>query len=102
MTLFVRRSDASGCIVGLTAYNTKGHLARAALESAAFQTKDVIDAIHADAGVKIKVLRVDGGMTANSLVMQFQADLLDMPLHRPEISETTSLGAAFAAGIYFL
>jgi glycerol kinase len=86
--------------VGLTAYNNKGHLARAALESAAFQTKDVIDAMHADSGAKISVLRVDGGMTANSLVMQFQANLLDIPLNRPVISETTSLGAAFAAGRY--
>lgn len=85
--------------MGLTAFNTKGHIVRAALEASAFQVKDVVDAMYADSGVKISVLRVDGGMTKNYLLMQFQADMLDIPLHLPEISETTSLGAAFAAGL---
>lgn len=85
--------------MGLTAFNTKAHIARAALEAAAFQTKDVIDAMHADCGIQIERLKIDGGMTNNALVMQFQADLLNIPLHRPETAETTSLGSAFAAGL---
>lgn len=96
-----RRSDARGAIVGLTAYNTKAHIARAALEAAAFQVRDLVEAMEADSGVEVSELRVDGGMTGNSLLMQFQADILDMRLDRPVLPETTSLGAAFAAGERF-
>ena len=92
------RPDARGVIVGLTRYANKGHIARAALESAAFQTVDVLDAMTADSGVELTELRVDGGMTANDLLMQFQADLLGVDVVRPTISETTALGAAYAAG----
>jgi glycerol kinase len=83
----------------LTRFSNKGHIARAALESTAFQTRDVLEAMVADSGVDVAEMRVDGGMTANSLLMQFQADLLDVVVVRPEITETTALGAAYAAGL---
>jgi glycerol kinase len=93
------RSDARGAIVGLTRYVNRGHLARAALEATAFQTREVVDAMEADAGVPLTALKVDGGMTANELLMQFQADVLGVPVIRPEVAETTALGAAYAAGL---
>jgi glycerol kinase len=93
------RPDARGVITGLTRFSNKGHIARAALESTAFQTRDVLEAMVADSGVDVAEMRVDGGMTANSLLMQFQADLLDVVVVRPEITETTALGAAYAAGL---
>ena len=93
------RPDARGTIVGLTRFSNKGHIARAALESTAFQTRDVLEAMVSDSGVDVTELRVDGGMTANSLLMQFQADLLDVAVVRPKITETTALGAGYAAGL---
>jgi glycerol kinase len=93
------RPDARGAIVGLTRYVTKAHLARAALESVAFQTRDVVDAMVADSGVPLVELRVDGGMVGNELLMQIQADLLGVPVVRPRVPETTALGAAYAAGL---
>jgi glycerol kinase len=93
------RSDARGVIAGLTAYITKGHLARAALEASAWQTREVVDAMNADTDVALRRLRVDGGMTANELLMQFLADVLDVPVVRPMVTETTCLGAAYAAGL---
>ncbi len=93
------RDDARGAIVGMTRYNTKGHLARAALEATAFQTREVLDAMDADAGVELKQLRVDGGMIANQTLMQFQADVLGVDVVAPKVAETTALGAAYAAGI---
>jgi glycerol kinase len=93
------RSDARGVIAGLTGYITKGHIARAVLEATAWQTREVVDAMNADSGVALKALKVDGGMTANTLLMQFQADVLDTPVVRPEVTETTCLGAAYAAGL---
>jgi glycerol kinase len=93
------RSDARGVIVGLTAYVNKGHIARAALEATAWQTREVVDAMAADSGVALKTLKVDGGMTANKLLMQFQADVLGVAVVRPQVSETTCLGAAYAAGL---
>jgi len=93
------RSDARGVIVGLTGYITKGHIARAALEATAWQTREVVDAMVADSGVRLTTLKVDGGMTANSLLMQFQADVLNAPVVRPVVAETTCLGAAYAAGL---
>jgi glycerol kinase len=93
------RSDARGVIAGLTAYVTKGHLARAVLEATAWQTREVVDAMAADSGVALAALKVDGGMAANSLLMQFQADVLNVPVIRPVVAETTSLGAAYAAGL---
>ena len=93
------RSDARGVIAGLTGYITKGHIARAALEATAWQVREVVDAMIADSGVALKSLKVDGGMTANSLLMQFQADVLDAPVVLPQVSETTCLGAAYAAGL---
>jgi len=93
------RSDARGALVGLTRYVTKGHIARAALEATAFQTREVLDAMNADSGVALTELRVDGGMIANSTLMQFQADLLGVDVVRPKVAETTALGAAYAAGI---
>ncbi len=92
-------SDARGTIVGLTRGTTAAHIARAAVESIAFQTRDVLKAMEADAGLPIKELRVDGGATANNLLMQFQADLLNCKVIRPEITETTALGAAYLAGL---
>ncbi len=93
------RSDARGVIVGLTRFNNRHHIARAALESTAFQTREVLDAMRADSGVELNELKVDGGMVANQLLMQFQADILDKPVIRPKVSETTALGAAYAAGL---
>jgi glycerol kinase len=93
------RSDARGVIAGLTGYISKGHLARAVLEATAWQTREVVDAMNADSGVTLSTLKVDGGMTANNLLMQFLADVLDAPVVRPIIAETTSLGAAYAAGL---
>ena len=91
------RDDARGVIVGLTAHATRAHLARAALEAAAWQTRDVVDAVNAVSGQPLAQLRVDGGMTGNALLMQLQADVLGIPVLRPVVSETTALGAAFAA-----
>jgi glycerol kinase len=93
------RSDARGAIVGLTRYVNRGHLARAVLEATAYQTREVLDAMNADSGVDLTELRVDGGMVGNELLMQFQADVLDVPVIRPKIAETTALGAAYAAGL---
>ena len=93
------RSDARGALVGLTRFVSKAHIARAALEATAFQTREVLDAINADFGTPLKELKVDGGMTHNSLLMQFQADILGIPVIRPRVAETTALGAAYAAGL---
>ncbi|MET1064713.1 MAG: glycerol kinase GlpK, partial [Arthrobacter sp.] len=93
------KGDARGVIVGLTRYVNKGHIARAALEATAFQTREVLDAANADSGVDMEDLRVDGGMVANDTLMQFQADILGIPVIRPKIVETTALGAAYAAGL---
>jgi glycerol kinase len=93
------RSDARGALVGLTRYVNKGHIARAALEATAFQTREVLDAVNADSGVPLTELKVDGGMIANNLLMQFQADILGVPVVRPVVAETTALGAAYAAGL---
>ena len=93
------RSDARGVIAGLTGYITKGHLARAVLEATAWQTREVVEAMNSDAGFELATLKVDGGMTANNLLMQFLADVLDMPVVRPIVAETVSLGAAYAAGL---
>ncbi|GAA0527372.1 glycerol kinase GlpK [Paractinoplanes ferrugineus] len=93
------RSEARGVIVGLTSYITKGHLARAVLEATAWQTREVVDAMNADSGLDLSTLRVDGGMTADNLLMQYVADVLDVPVVRPLAAETVSLGAAYAAGL---
>jgi glycerol kinase len=93
------RSDARGVIAGLTRYVNSGHIARAVLEATAWQTKEVVDAMDADSGVALTALKVDGGMTGNDLLMQFQADVLDVPVIRPKVAETTALGAAYAAGL---
>jgi glycerol kinase len=93
------RSDARGAIVGLSRYSTNAHIARATLESICYQTRDVVEAMQADSGVSLDVLRVDGGVTANELCMQVQADLLGVPVSRPVVAETTALGAAYAAGL---
>jgi glycerol kinase len=93
------RDDARGVIVGLTAYANGGHIARAALEATAWQSREVVDEANAVADVPFKELKVDGGMTANELLMQFQADVLGVPVVRPAVTETTALGAAFAAGL---
>ncbi len=93
------RPDARGVLVGLTAYVTRAHIARAALEAVAWQTREVIDAMAADSGRPLDTLKVDGGMTANALLMQILADVLDAPVVRPRVSETTCLGAAYAAGL---
>jgi glycerol kinase len=93
------KSNARGVFAGLTRYVTAGHIARAALEATAFQTREVVDAMATDSGVKLESLKVDGGMVANDLLMQFQADLLGVPVYRPEVAETTALGAAYAAGL---
>lgn len=93
------RSDARGAIVGLTRYVNRGHIARAVLEATAYQTREVLDAMEADSGVKLAELKVDGGMTQNDTLMQFQADQLGVPVVRPVVAETTALGAAYAAGI---
>jgi glycerol kinase len=93
------RGDARGAIVGMTRYVNKGHFARATLEATAWQTREVLDAMEADSGVKLKELKVDGGMVYNDLLMQFQADVLQVPVIRPKVAETTALGAAYAAGL---
>jgi glycerol kinase len=93
------RSDARGLIAGLTSYITKGHIARAVLEATAWQTRDVVEAMNADSGLRAEALRVDGGMTSNNLLMQIVADVLDVPVSRPFVAETVSLGAAYAAGL---
>jgi len=92
------RSDARGVIVGLTRFINRGHIARAALEATAFQTREVLDAMRIDSGVDLTVLKVDGGMVQNDLLMQIQADVLQVPVIRPKVAETTALGAAYAAG----
>jgi glycerol kinase len=93
------RPDARGAIVGLTRYVNKGHIARAALEATAFQTREVLDAVNADSGVDLTELKVDGGMIVNNTLMQFQADIIGVPVVRPVVAETTALGAAYAAGL---
>ena len=93
------KSDARGVIVGLTRYINKGHIARAALEATAYQTREVLDAMESDSGVKLTALKVDGGMVFNELLMQFQSDILKVPVVRPKVAETTALGAAYAAGL---
>ena len=93
------RSDARGAIVGMTRYVNRGHIARAALEATAFQTREVLDAMEKDSGVQLSSLKVDGGMVFNELLMQFQSDILDVPVVRPKVAETTALGAAYAAGL---
>ena len=93
------RSDARGVIVGMTRYVERGHIARAALEATAYQTREVMDAMNADSGVALTALKVDGGMVHNDLLMQFQADVLGVPVIRPLVSETTALGSAYAAGL---
>jgi glycerol kinase len=93
------RSDARGAIVGLTRYVNRGHFARATLEATAYQTREVLDAMNADSGVDLTALKVDGGMVYNDLLMQFQADVLGVPVIRPKVAETTALGAAYAAGL---
>jgi glycerol kinase len=93
------RSDARGAILGLTRYARGGHIARAALEATGFQTREVVDAMRLDSGIELAALKVDGGMVNNELLMQFQADILGVPVVRPKVSETTSLGAAYVAGL---
>jgi glycerol kinase len=93
------RPDARGAIVGLTRFVNRGHIARAALEAVGFQTRDVLDAVTADFGAELEELKVDGGMVANDALMQFQADILGVPVVRPVVTETTALGAAYAAGL---
>jgi len=93
------RSEARGVIVGMTRYVNKGHIARAVLEATAFQTREVLDAMEKDSGVKLTAMKVDGGMVFNELLMQFQADILNVPVIRPKVAETTALGAAYAAGL---
>jgi glycerol kinase len=93
------RSDARGAIVGLSRFNTNAHLARATLESICYQSRDVAEAMEQDSGVQLEVLKVDGGVTANQLCMQIQADVLGVPVSRPVVPETTALGAAYAAGL---
>jgi len=93
------RSDARGVIAGLTRFVNKGHIARAVLESTAYQTRDIVEAMNKDSGVELSTLKVDGGMVANELLMQFQSDILNVPVIRPSVSETTALGAAYAAGL---
>ncbi len=93
------RADARGALVGMTRYVNKGHIARATLEATAFQTREVLDAVNADSGKDLIELKVDGGMIANNTLMQFQADILGVPVVRPVVAETTALGAAYAAGL---
>jgi len=93
------KSDARGAIVGLTRYVNKGHIARAVLEATAWQTREVLDAMEKDSGVTLKALKVDGGMVFNNTLMQFQSDVLGVPVIRPQVAETTALGAAYAAGL---
>jgi glycerol kinase len=93
------KSEARGIIVGLTRYVNKGHIARAALEATAYQTREVLDAMEKDSGVRLTALKVDGGMVFNEMLMQFQSDILNVPVIRPRVAETTALGAAYAAGL---
>ena len=93
------KSDARGAIVGLTRFVKKAHIARAALEATAYQTREVLDAMEKDSGVELTALKVDGGMVYNDTLMQFQADVLGVPVIRPKVAETTALGAAYAAGL---
>jgi len=93
------KADARGIIAGLTRYANRGHIARAALEATAFQTREVLEAMEKDSSISILELRTDGGMVPNELLMQFQSDILHVPVVRPKTSETTSLGAAYAAGL---
>jgi glycerol kinase len=93
------KNEARGVIAGLTRYVTKGHIARAVLEATAWQTREVLDAMNADSGVPLTALKVDGGMVYNELLMQFQSDVLNVPVIRPKVAETTALGAAYAAGL---
>ncbi|MFT5196604.1 MAG: glycerol kinase, partial [Candidatus Promineifilaceae bacterium] len=93
------RDDARGAIVGLTRFANRGHFARATLEATAFQTREVLDAMNRDSGVALTALKIDGGMVQNELLMQFQADVLDVPVIRPLVAETTALGSAYAAGL---
>jgi glycerol kinase len=93
------RSDARGCVVGLSRFNDRGHLARATLEAICYQTRDVLDAMVKDSGVRLEVLKVDGGATVNDTLMQLQADILGVPVVRPVVAETTALGAAYGAGL---
>ncbi|MCX7851357.1 MAG: FGGY-family carbohydrate kinase, partial [Caldilineales bacterium] len=93
------QSSARGVIVGLTRYINKYHICRAALEATAYQTREVLDAMEKDSGVKLTALKVDGGMVYNDTLMQFQADILNVPVVRPKVAETTALGAAYAAGL---
>ncbi len=93
------RSDARGAIVGLSRFNTNAHVARATLEAICYQSRDVVEAMEADSGVHLEVLKVDGGITANNLCMQIQADVLGVDVVKPVVAETTALGAAYAAGL---
>ena len=93
------KSNARGVVAGLTRYVNAGHIARATLEATAFQSREVVEAMDADSGVALESLKVDGGMVGNDLLMQFQADILGVPVIRPKVPETTSLGAAYAAGL---
>jgi glycerol kinase len=93
------RPDARGVICGLTQFHTRAHLARAALDATAYATRELVDAMRADAGIELPALRVDGGMTANELLLGIQADVLGLPVVRPAVTETTALGAAYAAGL---
>jgi glycerol kinase len=93
------KDDARGVIAGLTRYANRAHLARAALESTAYQVRDVVEAMQEDSGIHLAALKTDGGMVANDLLMQFQADILNVPVLRPNVAETTALGAAYAAGL---
>jgi glycerol kinase len=93
------KATARGVIAGLTRYANKGHFARAVLEATAFQTREVVEAMEMDSGIALDVLRTDGGMVENDLLMQFQADILNRPVLRPVIKETTALGASYAAGL---
>jgi glycerol kinase len=93
------RSNARGAIMGLTRFVSNGHLARAVLEATAYQTRDIVEAMNRDSGVTLSDLKVDGGMVQNNLLMQIQADILDVPVIRPQMSEITALGAAYAAGV---
>jgi glycerol kinase len=93
------RADARGVVAGLTRFAHKGHLGRAVLEATAYQTLDVLKAMEADSGITLQALNVDGGMVNNNLLMQFQADMVQVPVQRPLVNETTCLGAAYAAGL---
>jgi glycerol kinase len=93
------KASARGVITGLTRHSNKAHIARAALEATAFQTREVVEAMQKDSGIPIAILRTDGGMVENNLLMQFQADILNIPVVRPAVKETTALGAAYAAGL---